>query len=357
MLPIPDPHGFDPHPHFSPLHSPTPPKSQTESIFSNSSAAQSVAQPMISEATLPQPPMSVCWVRQEEQLRDIQVFRAQVCHLFAFAHRAQLGQLGQLGQLRQHRDTTPASFSSMPSPMDGFEPQGVVQDIFDEYCEHIMVKDGLSGQILAACRLLTPAQAKRVGGLELEHDFDLTRIRAWRAKVLELGRVCIDPRLKISVQRRILRLLQDQILGFVQSNQLLMVVCMSQELVAQDIELHAGAGQALKRPSSVDTRAVWQHIRDEHLSPFEVHLRARYPLNALKEDSSSSNEGVLTEHCGSASQRAAQVTLSEPLRTYLRWGAKVMGQPCWSREHGAIHWALMMRTQDLMVHSNRALRT
>ena len=348
MLPIPDPHGFDLHPQFAPLHSLTPRNSQTDSMLSSSTAAPNLAQPMNSDATLPQSPLSVCWVRQEEQLRDIQVFRAQVTQLSSFA---------PLGQLGQHQSTPLASFSSVPSPMDGFEPQGLVQDIFDEYCEHIMVKDGLSGQILAACRLLTPAQAKRVGGLELEHDFDLTRIRAWRAKVLELGRVCIDPRLKISVQRRLLRLLQDQILGFVQSNQLLMVVCMSQELVAQDIELHSGAGQPFKRPSSEDTRALWQHIRDAHLSPFEFHLRARYPLNALKEDASSANEGALSEDSGSSSLRAAQLTVSEPLRSYLRWGAKVMGQPCWSREHGAIHWALMMRTQDLMVHSSRALRT
>ena len=358
MLPIPDPHGFDSHSHFSPLHSPSPRNSQTESMLGRSSDAHHSTQPMISQASVPQPPWSVCWVRQEEQLRDIQVFRAQVSHLSLFALRGQPGQLGQLDHLvGQHRGTSLASFSPMPSALDGFEPQGVVQDIFDEYCEHIMVKDGSSGQILAACRLLTPAQAKRVGGLELEHDFDLTRIRAWRSKVLELGRVCIDPRLKISVQRRLLRLLQNQILGFVQSNQLLMVVCMSQELVAQDAELQPGAGQSLKRPSSEDTRALWQHIRDAHLSPFEFHLRARYPLNALKEDGSGANEGVIPQGSVSASLRAAQVTLSEPLRTYLRWGAKVMGQPCWSREHGAIHWALMMRTQDLMVHSSRALRT
>ena len=335
MSPIPDTHGLELSPHFPPHQSSNQRASLDESIFTGSSAAMNFAQTLRGQRNNLTTQFSLLWVRQEEQLHEIQIFRAQVAH---------------------HRNATKSTFTGITSPVEDFHPQSLVQDIFDGYCEHIMVKDGLTGAIVAACRLLTPAQAKRVGGLELEHDFDLTRIRAWRSKVLELGRVCIHPSLKASAQRRLLRLLQEQVLAFVQSNQLLMVVCMAQEVLAEDSATMPEVGLALKRPSIDDTRELWQHIRERYLCPFEFHLRARNPLNALKDDGVTYREKIPGGKTNDANLNGLDVSPSEPLRTYLQLGAKVMGQPCWSREHGAIHWALMMRTQDLLACSSSLLR-
>ena len=51
-------------------------------------------------------------------------------------------------------------------------------DLFDDYCEHLLVRDEASGQVVGTYRVLTPVQARRVGGLYSETEFDLTRLRA-----------------------------------------------------------------------------------------------------------------------------------------------------------------------------------
>jgi putative hemolysin len=37
-------------------------------------------------------------------------------------------------------------------------------DLFDDYCEHLLVRDAQSRQVIGTYRVLTPAQARRVGG-------------------------------------------------------------------------------------------------------------------------------------------------------------------------------------------------
>src|SRR6218665_1686845 len=42
-----------------------------------------------------------------------------------------------------------------------------VRDVhrFDDYCEHLLVRDAQSQQVIGTYRVLTPAQARRIGGI------------------------------------------------------------------------------------------------------------------------------------------------------------------------------------------------
>ena len=40
---------------------------------------------------------------------------------------------------------------------------GVDQDIFDPYCEHLVVRDESSGQVVGTYRILSPEKAKAIG--------------------------------------------------------------------------------------------------------------------------------------------------------------------------------------------------
>src|ERR1035437_9078596 len=48
-------------------------------------------------------------------------------------------------------------------------------DLFDNYCEHLLVRDQLTQEVIGTYRLLTPAQAKRVGSTYSDLEFDVTR--------------------------------------------------------------------------------------------------------------------------------------------------------------------------------------
>src|SRR6218665_3820721 len=76
-------------------------------------------------------------------------------------------------------------------------PAGHDIDLFDPYCEHLLVRlegqNGEPGEVIGTYRVLTPEAAKRVGGLYSETEFDLTRLRPLRGKMVELGRSCVHP--------------------------------------------------------------------------------------------------------------------------------------------------------------------
>ena len=66
-------------------------------------------------------------------------------------------------------------------------------DLFDDYCEHLLVRDGHSGTVIGTYRVLTPAQAKRVGGTYTDTEFDLTRLRFMRERMVSWAEVVCTP--------------------------------------------------------------------------------------------------------------------------------------------------------------------
>ena len=64
-------------------------------------------------------------------------------------------------------------------------------DLFDNYCEHLLVRDEFTQQVIGTYRVLTPVQAQRVGSTYSDTEFDLTRLRGLRDRMVELGRSCV----------------------------------------------------------------------------------------------------------------------------------------------------------------------
>jgi putative hemolysin len=70
---------------------------------------------------------------------------------------------------------------------------GREHDYFDPWCEHVIVRDRVSGNVIGTYRLLTSDNARRLGAFCAEREFDLTRIGHLRRKLLEVGRACVHP--------------------------------------------------------------------------------------------------------------------------------------------------------------------
>lgn len=71
--------------------------------------------------------------------------------------------------------------------------QGIDCDVFDAYCDHLIVTDTASGDIVGTYRLLNGAQARRAGGFYSDQEFDLARLDSVRDQAVEAGRACIHP--------------------------------------------------------------------------------------------------------------------------------------------------------------------
>ena len=71
--------------------------------------------------------------------------------------------------------------------------EGLDQDEFDSYCDHLIVRDSRSLKVVGTYRVLSPHAARKLGRLYSEQEFDLRRLANIRDRIAEAGRACIHP--------------------------------------------------------------------------------------------------------------------------------------------------------------------
>ena len=188
-------------------------------------------------------------------------------------------------------------------------------DLFDNYCEHLLVRDQVTREVVGTYRLLTPAQAVRVGSTYSDTEFDLTRLRSLRERMVELGRSCVHPDYR---HGGVIMTLWGALAEFMVRNKLdTMIGCASIPM------LHNGI------VSGDVAASIWQQLKATHLAPIEHHVRPRLPLPVERLNS------------------ALEVEPPALIKGYLRLGAKVLGAPAWDPDFNTADLPMMMRIQDL----------
>lgn len=226
----------------------------------------------------------VSWARHQDEVRQVQRLRYEV---FAKEMGARLN-----------------------TPLPGHDI-----DLFDTYCEHLLVRDGVTREVVGTYRLLTPAQAKRVGSTYSDLEFDLTRLRSLRDRMVELGRSCVHPDYR---HGGVIMALWGALAEFMVRNKLdTMIGCASIPM------LHNGV-------ISGDVAAsIWQQLKATHLAPIEHQVRPRLPLPVEQLDSSLAVEPPAL------------------IKGYLRLGAKILGAPAWDPDFNTADLPMLMRINDL----------
>ena len=231
--------------------------------------------------------LGVVWARDEEDVRQAQQLRYLV---FADEMGASL--------------TVPKG-----------SPPGHDIDIFDPCCEHLLVRagasDGEPGPVIGTYRVLTPANAQRVGGLYSDGEFDLTRLRPLRPKMVELGRSCVHPDWRSG---GVILALWAALAEFMHRNQLdTMIGCAS-------ISMRDGGHFAA---------SLWERLRRSHLAPTHRQVTPRLPLpiDDLQSD--------------------LQAEAPALIKGYLRCGAKVLGPPAWDPDFNTADLPLLLHIEDL----------
>jgi putative hemolysin len=64
-------------------------------------------------------------------------------------------------------------------------------DRFDEYCDHLLVRDDDTGELVGCYRMLAPAGAIAAGGLYTATEFDVRSFDPLRASLVEMGRAVV----------------------------------------------------------------------------------------------------------------------------------------------------------------------
>lgn len=69
--------------------------------------------------------------------------------------------------------------------------EGIDRDIFDSYCDHLLVRDNGNNKVIGTYRILPPDCARSIGSYYSETEFDLTRLAHLRDRMVEVGRSCV----------------------------------------------------------------------------------------------------------------------------------------------------------------------
>jgi len=232
--------------------------------------------------------IEVAWARHQDEVREAQRLRHDV-----FA--------GEMGAI-------------LSNAVPGHDV-----DLFDDFCEHLLVRDSESRAVIGTYRVLTPAQARRVGSTYSDTEFDLTRLRLMRERMVELGRSCVH------VDHRhggVIMALWGALAEFMVRNQLdTMIGCASIPMHCQGLHGRVGGGHA--------AASIWRQVREKHLASIEFHVRPRLPLPIDRLDDTLDVEPPAL------------------IKGYLRLGAKVLGPPAWDPDFNAADLPMMMRIADL----------
>jgi len=197
-------------------------------------------------------------------------------------------------------------FTSEP----GFELTGRLDgrdaDRFDDYCDHILVREDQSGELVGCYRMLPPPGAIAAGGLYSATEFDVTELDPLRPSLVEMGRAVVreDHR-----NGGVVLLMWAGILAYLDRS--------GYDYVAGCVSVPV-RGTPDEVPGA-QIRGVRDVVRKRHASPFTVHPRRPVVVDGKGLDDI---------------EPPARATLPALMRGYLRLGARVCGDPAHDPDFG-----------------------
>jgi putative hemolysin len=173
---------------------------------------------------------------------------------------------------------------------------GIDRDAFDPYCDHLLVRNRDTGEVVGTYRILTSWKAMEAGRFYSETEFDLTNLHTLTPKLVEVGRSCIDHRYR---QGAVLSLLWSGLAGY---------------MITRGYEYLMGCASISLAEGESHATEAYLSLKTKCLSP--DHWRV-YPLNPFP----------LRER-----RLIGNPVLPPLIKGYVRLGAYVCGEPAWDRQ-------------------------
>ena len=196
---------------------------------------------------------------------------------------------------------------------------GLDRDRFDDDCDHLLVwaedrAGRMPRELVGTYRVLTPAGARRAGGLYADQEFDLTPLDALRHRMVELGRACVHPAWRSG--------------GVI----LALWSALGQYMVRHGLETMVGCASVGLADGGRFASALWHGVRATHLARPEWQVAPRCALR-------------LVDDAGHAP--IALRAMPPLIKGYLRGGAKVLGPPSYDASFHTADLPIMMRMDEL----------
>jgi putative hemolysin len=209
--------------------------------------------------------------------------------------------------------------SELGEGLESSHALGLDRDHFDMICDHLMVRETQTGEVVGTYRMQTGYRAKGNAGYYSEEFFDFAPYEAMRRAMLELGRACVQR------DSMVLMLLWKGIFRYAsETGARYLVGCSS--LTSQD---------------PAEGHALYSRLRGAHLAPQYLQTAPR-PDHALPE-----MRAVLP----------GLVKTPPLLRTYLELSAKICGPPAIDREFKTIDFLTLLDLEEIPARLRTRLTT
>lgn len=183
------------------------------------------------------------------------------------------------------------------------DPTGIDVDDFDAYCDHLIVREDRTGEVVGTYRLLSPQRAIWLGRRYGDGEFDLSPLTVLRDQLVEAGRSCVHP---------------DHRTGAVIN---LMWAGIARYL---DRFGYRWLGGCASVPIT-DADKVWDLVQRKHMSPIELRVKPHLPWTP----DTPPQPGTLAD-------------VPSLLRGYLRLGAWVCGEPAYDPAFGCADFYVLL---------------
>lgn len=193
-------------------------------------------------------------------------------------------------------------------------------DLYDPFCDHLLVRELSGGEVVGTYRILAPDAARRVGSYYAEQAFDLTRLNFLRPRMAELGRSCVHPAHRNGgVIARLWAGLADYSIRY-------------------GYEYLVGCASIGMADGGHVAASIHRQLAARHLAPIEwrVTPRCRLPLESLDD--------------------GRNVELPPLIKGYTRVGAMICGEPAWDPDFNTADLLMLLPLAQLdRSHARRFL--
>ncbi|MFC4946359.1 GNAT family N-acetyltransferase [Pseudonocardia sp. GCM10023141] len=189
-------------------------------------------------------------------------------------------------QRLRHRVFAGELGATLHSPEDGLDI-----DRFDDFCDHLVVREDGTGEIVGTYRMLPPDRARAAGSLYAEGEFAIDALAPLRPQLVEAGRSCVHPDHR-----------GGAVVGLVWAG-------IARYMLLTGNRWLTGCASVPLTDGGATAAGVWDQVLARHLAPEQYHVRPHLPWDPT---------GIT---------RPRRSALPPLLKGYVRLGAWVCGAP------------------------------
>lgn len=169
---------------------------------------------------------------------------------------------------------------------------GLDVDHYDSFCEHMLVRDLDTGEVVASTRILTKEQALRAEGFYSSSEFELGNIPRLPGRMMEIGRTCVHPDYR-----------NGATIATLWSG-------LGQYITAGNFDYVMGCASIGLEDGGAEAAAIMERLRNDYMAADHLRVRPKLPLPPV-------------------APAAGSPRMPPLLKAYLSLGARICGEACW----------------------------